>query len=752
MARRRKEEHSVVVEKALSFIAANLSQSLSVNKIAEAAGYSSSRLKLVFKTITGHGILFHIHSMRFEKAKQLLLQTNLSILDIALEIGFGGPEQFARAFHKKTGMAPSSFRKNLSNPASPDARKIDQDAEKLWLLEKFSAAAPACRDWVFSGKFSQETAYATGEGDESFKASLNRLLPENFELKMEVQFIHAAGMLPSHLVFSFHAENNMQSCYNVALGDHDGRICILRDRGIDRRTKTAPPIVRDRWQQARIRLCDDTLGVWLDNEAIFDYRDSFPPRYDQRNRLAFEAWRSKILFRNLEIRDLGFPTLVRPARQGDSLYNSGVFESARDFYVRLLESIPALADSSELLYKIGMCHFAQRSFGQARVWLDRLATLAVGDYWVRQARLARLRIDLLEARHGATDDARHLFAVSEARDDVRNALQGASRHFFNRGFFDQSLGLAEFLLSLEEKDGFPYIMEADWVEEILHWQHRAGAAEEYLKGLLAHPAISRQIRNQLSQDLAYTSILLGKFDAAEEWLSQIRQASRNRSQLAGCSLISAYVLRGQGKMDQALAGFEAMQKDFVELTDYRVYAKLESALILCSLNRSSEARRALDEAYAWGVGIQSRYSYVVDLLAGNFEQGAQDLLSDSRGDSPNLFERAEQATKAAMLLEIGGNKKAAQKIWEEIIGRFPGERCAFFAAFAADMLEGRIDSLREIVTGAYQRSELFYLASKACEKRGDPARSHDFLDLCLKEDPSLRWPAYLAGKKLGRLA
>lgn len=48
-----------------------------------------------------------------DRAKSLLVNKELSINDIAMDLGFNYPNHFARLFKQKTGLSPSAFRKQV---------------------------------------------------------------------------------------------------------------------------------------------------------------------------------------------------------------------------------------------------------------------------------------------------------------------------------------------------------------------------------------------------------------------------------------------------------------------------------------------------------------------------------------------------------------------------------------------------------------------------------------------------------------
>jgi AraC family transcriptional regulator len=50
---------------------------------------------------------------RIERAKELLASHNLSLLQIAIELGFAEASSFSLAFHKMAQMTPSAYRRSL---------------------------------------------------------------------------------------------------------------------------------------------------------------------------------------------------------------------------------------------------------------------------------------------------------------------------------------------------------------------------------------------------------------------------------------------------------------------------------------------------------------------------------------------------------------------------------------------------------------------------------------------------------------
>ncbi|MBQ8230734.1 MAG: helix-turn-helix transcriptional regulator [Lachnospiraceae bacterium] len=95
----------------LSVIHANLDRKLTIEDIAAACYCSPSMVSHLFKKKSGTTINRYLNSLRMEKARQLLTDTNLSITEIAYTCGFCDANYFISVFSKAAGMPPLQFRK-----------------------------------------------------------------------------------------------------------------------------------------------------------------------------------------------------------------------------------------------------------------------------------------------------------------------------------------------------------------------------------------------------------------------------------------------------------------------------------------------------------------------------------------------------------------------------------------------------------------------------------------------------------------
>jgi AraC family transcriptional regulator, transcriptional activator of pobA len=81
-----------------------------VQYISENLNISQSYLRGLLKTLTGFSTQQYIHEKLIEKSKEKLSTTNLSVSEIAYELGFEHPQSFSKLFKSKTAQSPLEFR------------------------------------------------------------------------------------------------------------------------------------------------------------------------------------------------------------------------------------------------------------------------------------------------------------------------------------------------------------------------------------------------------------------------------------------------------------------------------------------------------------------------------------------------------------------------------------------------------------------------------------------------------------------
>ena len=81
-----------------------------VEKLATELNVSSSYLSDMLRSLTGQNTQQHIHDKLIEKAKEILTNTNLTVSEIAYQLGFEYSQSFSKLFKSKTNLTPIEYR------------------------------------------------------------------------------------------------------------------------------------------------------------------------------------------------------------------------------------------------------------------------------------------------------------------------------------------------------------------------------------------------------------------------------------------------------------------------------------------------------------------------------------------------------------------------------------------------------------------------------------------------------------------
>ncbi len=104
------------ITRAREFIAAHLTEDISLAQVSRAVGMSPFYFCKNFKKGTGLTFTEYLSRMRIETVKQLLLNPYKRVSEAAYEAGFQSLSQFTRVFHRIAGQSPSVYRDQLHAP------------------------------------------------------------------------------------------------------------------------------------------------------------------------------------------------------------------------------------------------------------------------------------------------------------------------------------------------------------------------------------------------------------------------------------------------------------------------------------------------------------------------------------------------------------------------------------------------------------------------------------------------------------
>jgi len=103
--------HDRYLSRALDIIHSRFHESLNVQDLATEAGLSRTAFSQRFTKMMGMSTAQYITHWRLQKAKQMLLQEKLNILDIAVQIGYQTEAAFNKVFKRHFGVTPGAYRR-----------------------------------------------------------------------------------------------------------------------------------------------------------------------------------------------------------------------------------------------------------------------------------------------------------------------------------------------------------------------------------------------------------------------------------------------------------------------------------------------------------------------------------------------------------------------------------------------------------------------------------------------------------------
>ncbi|MGI5936885.1 MAG: helix-turn-helix transcriptional regulator [Oscillospiraceae bacterium] len=102
---------SVTVSSVKAYMHRNFSRRLTLMEMAEHVRLNPQYLSVLFKKETGKSIVDYLTDIRIDRAKALLRDTNISILEIAGAVGYMDARYFSRVFKQRVGLRPTEYRK-----------------------------------------------------------------------------------------------------------------------------------------------------------------------------------------------------------------------------------------------------------------------------------------------------------------------------------------------------------------------------------------------------------------------------------------------------------------------------------------------------------------------------------------------------------------------------------------------------------------------------------------------------------------
>lgn len=104
---------SPYIRKAIGYIHMHYKEEISIDSICEELDINKCYFCSLFKKYTGNTFSYFLNNFRVEKSKELLTNTNLSLLEVAFCVGFNNQTYYSIIFKKFTNQTPSQYRSSM---------------------------------------------------------------------------------------------------------------------------------------------------------------------------------------------------------------------------------------------------------------------------------------------------------------------------------------------------------------------------------------------------------------------------------------------------------------------------------------------------------------------------------------------------------------------------------------------------------------------------------------------------------------
>lgn len=102
-----------VVKKSIAFINERYNQNITLDMVAKHVGLNPAYFSSLFKKEMGINFSNYLMNLKIDNAKLLLKNSNLPLIDVAVELGFDNQSYFSNVFKRITGMTPKQYRQTL---------------------------------------------------------------------------------------------------------------------------------------------------------------------------------------------------------------------------------------------------------------------------------------------------------------------------------------------------------------------------------------------------------------------------------------------------------------------------------------------------------------------------------------------------------------------------------------------------------------------------------------------------------------
>lgn len=114
----RSESRDPIISFVLDYLDKHYGEDINLNLVADKLNLTPGYLSSIFKEKTNINFSEYLNNLRIERAKELLMNLELRIQDIALQVGYQNVNSFIRMFKRCAGITPGEYRKRYSRDDS----------------------------------------------------------------------------------------------------------------------------------------------------------------------------------------------------------------------------------------------------------------------------------------------------------------------------------------------------------------------------------------------------------------------------------------------------------------------------------------------------------------------------------------------------------------------------------------------------------------------------------------------------------
>ena len=125
---RREADAAALAENVRVYLQENYDKPVDFSALADSLAVSAPYLSKLFHEQTGSSPSRYLTDIRMRQARKLLMDTNLTVKEIAVRVGFPDPFHFSRSFRNAVGISPVQFREELAAAGTAD-KEQDHDGK-----------------------------------------------------------------------------------------------------------------------------------------------------------------------------------------------------------------------------------------------------------------------------------------------------------------------------------------------------------------------------------------------------------------------------------------------------------------------------------------------------------------------------------------------------------------------------------------------------------------------------------------------